>query len=72
MAKVAAIVANVTTVMAEVHSILTEVPPVVSNFHPIVTDVTIITIAALGLCGNTDEESGGEKNSQFRFHDLKF
>ena len=51
---------------------MTEILPVVANFYAIVTDVTIITGPALGLCGNGEEYTGGEENSQFRFHDLKF
>ena len=51
---------------------MTEILPVVANFYAVVTDVAIITGPALGLCGNGEEYTGGEENSQFRFHDLKF
>lgn len=57
---------------AKVATIMTEILPVVANFYAIMTDVTIKTGPALGLCGNGEEYTGGEENSQFRFHDLKF
>ncbi len=72
IADVAAVEADVATIMPEVYSVVTEISAVVSNFYPIVTNVAIITGAALGLCGNGEEYAGGEENSQFRFHDLKF
>jgi hypothetical protein len=72
MAKVAAVMAEILAIEANVATVMAEVLPVVANFYAIVTDVTIKTGPALGLCGNGEEYTGGEENSQFRFHDLKF
>lgn len=63
---------SITAIEAKVATIMTEILPVVANFYAVVTDVAIITGPALGLCGNGKEYTGGEENSQFRFHDLKF
>jgi hypothetical protein len=56
------VMANVAAVMAEVHSIMAKIHPVISNFHPIVTDVTIITMTALGLGSNAYNQGSGEED----------
>ena len=66
------VMAKVAAIEAEVAAVVAEVLPVVADLYAIVTDVTIKTGPALGLCGNGEEYTGGEENSQFRFHDLKF